>query len=74
MRYIRTKDHRRRRLTLYQVASRHRARAIHVSDPYLSTEEWLTVMHDYSGVYHWPPCLDRRRRTMIAAMWDEVQP
>jgi len=60
-----------RRLTLYHVAALRKARAINATDPYLTTDEWLAVMHDYCGIHHYPKCLNRLRNRRIAEMWED---
>jgi hypothetical protein len=76
MRYIRTKDHVRRRLTLHHVESMRWARKATTTIPGVTIHDWLEIAHGsgWAGIrgikpYAYPKLL-QRRRTMIAAGWE----
>ena len=76
MRYIRTKNHVRRRLTLHHVATMRKARDDAATVPGVTIRDWLEVSHGsaWAGIrgikpYAYPALL-MRRRNMIAARWE----
>ena len=75
MRYIRTKDHRRRRLTLHHVEAMRKAREGTKQVPCLNVWDFIDVAcgSGWAGVrgirpYAYPALL-MRRRNMIASLW-----
>jgi hypothetical protein len=76
MRYIRTKNHVRRRLTLHHVEVMRKARNNAAATPGTTIHDWLEVLHGsgWAGIrgikpYAYPALL-MRRRNMIAAEWE----
>jgi hypothetical protein len=76
MRYIRTKNHVRRRLTLHHAETMRKARRLAQQFSCLTVRDLIDISHGsgWAGIRGIKPCaypaLLSRRRNMIAAMWE----
>ena len=76
-RYVRTRDYRKRRLTLHHVASQRRARGYHQAGSEAPTADWLLYAHSAwagmsaTGPRAHTPCVVRVRNERINAILDE---
>ena len=76
-RYVRTRNGRKRRLTLHHVASQRKARGFHEAGSEAPTADWLLYAHSAwagmsaVGPRAHTPCVLRRRNERINAMLEE---
>jgi len=76
-RYVRTRDGRKRRLTLHHVASQRSAREYHYAGSEAPTADWLLFAHSAwagmsaTGPRAHTPCVERLRRERFDAIAEE---